>query len=150
MTTEEQAPAGHAAQGHAAAALNRLERLTAHVLRYGVLLCSAVTACGLLLSFAAGSGEGSALSGFVQQLTAGQLISPEPNPFACAAAGVLACFADPQAVTSLGLLLLIALPILRVAMALGLFIVQKDRAYAFLSAVVLAVLLGGLVLGHTF
>ena len=53
--------------------------------------------------------------------------------------GVLAL--DPRAVIQLGLLLLIATPIARVAFSLLAFIRQRDRTYVVITAIVLAVLL---------
>ena len=48
---------------------------------------------------------------------------------------------------ALGLLLLIATPILRVAVSLLGFALQRDRAYTMISAVVLLVLLISFLLG---
>jgi len=44
----------------------------------------------------------------------------------------------------LGLVLLIATPVARVALTLGAFILQRDRLYVVLTTVVLALLLFGL------
>lgn len=53
----------------------------------------------------------------------------------------------PDAITQLGLVLLIATPIARVALTLGAFIFQRDRLYIGLTTVVLALLLWGLLNG---
>ena len=49
----------------------------------------------------------------------------------------------------LGLLVLIATPIARVACTLVAFALQRDRTYVGITAIVLALLLYGLVLGKT-
>ena len=51
---------------------------------------------------------------------------------------------DAQSIIALGIILLIATPVLRVAFMLGAFAAQRDRLYVFLSAVVLLLLLFGL------
>jgi uncharacterized membrane protein len=52
---------------------------------------------------------------------------------------------DSTAVVQLGLVLLIATPVARVALTLVAFVLQRDRLYVFLSALVLALILGGLL-----
>ncbi len=49
------------------------------------------------------------------------------------------------AVVQLGLVLLIAIPILRVALSLVAFVVQRDRLYIAITSVVLAILLFSLL-----
>ncbi|MFL5563361.1 MAG: DUF1634 domain-containing protein [Gemmatimonadaceae bacterium] len=55
---------------------------------------------------------------------------------------------DSMAIVQLGLVLLIATPVLRVALTLVAFVVQRDRTYVVLTAVVLALLLYGLLWGR--
>ena len=52
---------------------------------------------------------------------------------------------DPRAIVQLGLILLIATPVARVALTLVAFMLQRDRLYVALTTVVLAVLLYGLL-----
>ena len=52
---------------------------------------------------------------------------------------------DPRAIVQLGLILLIATPVARVALTLVAFVLQRDRLYVALTTVVLAVLLYGLL-----
>ncbi len=52
-----------------------------------------------------------------------------------------------QAFVSLGLLLLILTPVVRVAVSVVFFILQKDRLYTLITATVLAILLLSFVLG---
>ena len=51
------------------------------------------------------------------------------------------------AIIQLGLLLLIATPVARVAMSLVAFLLQRDRVYVFVTAIVLAVLIFSLTGG---
>ena len=53
----------------------------------------------------------------------------------------LAVHGDPQALIQLGLLLLIATPIVRVMVAAGGFLLERDQMYFWVSLIVLAVLL---------
>jgi uncharacterized membrane protein len=55
---------------------------------------------------------------------------------------------NSRAIVQLGLVLLIATPVARVALTLGAFLVQRDRLYVAITALVLAVLLYGLFWGH--
>ena len=52
------------------------------------------------------------------------------------------------AIVQLGLVLLTATPVARVALTLGAFLAQKDRLYVALTALVLALLLYGLIWGR--
>jgi len=52
-----------------------------------------------------------------------------------------------QAIVTLGLLLLIATPIARVAFSVAAFIVERDRVYVVITIVVLALLLLSLLFG---
>jgi uncharacterized membrane protein len=52
-----------------------------------------------------------------------------------------------EAVVQLGLVLLIATPVARVALTLGAFVLQRDWLYVALTALVLGLLLYGLVGG---
>jgi uncharacterized membrane protein len=54
---------------------------------------------------------------------------------------------DSRAIVQLGLLLLIATPVTRVALTLAAFALRRDRLYAVLSAVVLALLIAGFLWG---
>jgi uncharacterized membrane protein len=47
----------------------------------------------------------------------------------------------PDAIVQLGLVLLIATPVARVAMSLVAFILQRDRVYVVVTALVLALLI---------
>ena len=53
-----------------------------------------------------------------------------------------------ESIVQLGLLLLIATPIARVALTLVAFLIQRDRTYVAVTALVLALLLYGLLFGN--
>ena len=55
---------------------------------------------------------------------------------------------DSAAIVQFGLVLLIATPVMRVALTLVAFALQRDRVYIALTAVVLALLLYGLIWGR--
>ena len=55
---------------------------------------------------------------------------------------------DPAAIVQLGLVLLIATPVARVALTLVAFAAQRDRLYVLLTTVVLVLLLSGLIWGR--
>jgi uncharacterized membrane protein len=54
---------------------------------------------------------------------------------------------QPDVLINVGLLLLIALPILRVALTTLIFLYERDWAFVVITLVVLCVLLSGLFLG---
>jgi len=55
---------------------------------------------------------------------------------------------DSRAIVQLGLVLLIATPVARVALTLGAFVIQRDRLYILTTSIVLALLLYGLIWGR--
>lgn len=55
---------------------------------------------------------------------------------------------DSASIVQFGLVLLIATPVMRVALTLVAFALQRDRVYVALTAVVLALLLYGLIWGR--
>jgi len=55
---------------------------------------------------------------------------------------------DSRAIVQLGLVLLIATPVARVALTLGAFVIQRDRLYILTTSVVLVLLLYGLIWGR--
>jgi len=97
------------------------------VLQGGVLLSAAVILFGMLLL-------PTRLGGLS---TSRLLVFPFTGP---ALVSALAQF-HPQGVITLGLLLLIATPILRVAVSIVIFLVERDRTYVVITCIVLAILL---------
>ena len=105
------------------------------VLRYGVILSSAVLVCGLVLFlFARPPGTPSTLQGLV----AVNFGRPTLNPQAFLS-GVGE--GDAVSVLQLGTLVLLATPLARVAISIVLFLREKDMLYVGITALVLAMLL---------
>ena len=106
--------------------------LISGVLRGGVLTSAALLLTGMLL-------------GAIEHVQPGQSASsPTGLP---ALGGLLHLVSAPGVLVSCGLLLLIVLPIARVALSLLHFGYERDRLYVALTAVVLAILVAGIVSG---
>jgi len=109
-----------------------VELFIGNLLRWGVILAAAVTAIGgiIFLSLHGGSiADYRVFHGQPEALTS------------VAAVGRSAYQLNPTAIIQLGLLLLIATPIARVALSLLAFAKQHDRIYIVVTAVVLGLLL---------
>jgi uncharacterized membrane protein len=113
-----------------------------HVLRGGVVLSTIVIACGVLLTFVHHP------SYVRSQIALRQLTAPE-QAFPHTVRGVIggAEQARGQALITLGLLLLIATPVARVALSIGIFTVERDHLYTSITTIVLLLLLLSFVLG---
>lgn len=106
------------------------------ILQAGVILSAAVIALGLLLLPTRPGG------------LSGQRLLNFPDTLAQVAAGLL--ILRPQAIIALGLLLLIATPVLRVAVSIIVFAFERDRTYVIITCIVLAILLFSIFfLGNT-
>ncbi len=97
------------------------------VLQGGVILSAVVIAIGLLLM------------SLQPNTFAPEQLQPFPHTFAQVGTELLAL--QPQAVIALGLLLLIATPVLRVAVALVAFAVERDWRFVVITLLVLLILL---------
>ncbi len=100
-------------------------------LRVGVYLSAVVIAIGLILLFVTGR------SGYQTDqfpTTVGEVLS-----------GTI--YLKPSAITSLGLLLLIATPVFRVAASVLLFLFEKDYLYTVITLIVLCILIISFMLG---
>jgi uncharacterized membrane protein len=105
-----------------------LNRGIAHVLRGGVLLSVGVLLAGLVIAAIEGSGFPS------QVLEPGQLLGP------------LVRF-RPQALLSLGVLILVLTPVVRVALSLVGFLKERDGTYVAITAIVLLNLAAAFLIG---
>jgi uncharacterized membrane protein len=117
---------------------DRVEQMIGNMLRAGVIVAAVVAAIGgiaLLAQHGAKSADYSHFAGETAEFTSiGGIIR-----------GVLAL--DSRAVVQLGLVLLIATPVMRVVLSLVAFLVQRDRLYVVITSIVLAVLVFSLVFG---
>jgi uncharacterized membrane protein len=109
-----------------------VELFIGNLLRWGVILAAVVTAAGGVVFLAL---HGGSIANY--RVFHGQPASLE------SVAGVVrsALALHPEAIIQLGLLLLIATPVARVALSLLAFAKQHDRTYMVVTAIVLALLL---------
>jgi uncharacterized membrane protein len=117
---------------------HRVEVVIGALLRFGVLLAAAVVASGAALYLAHHGGEPThyrVFRGEPEQLRDLGLIFEQSRSL------------GGRAVIQLGLLLLIATPIARVAFSVAVFAHQRDATYVAVTLVVLGLLLWGLLGG---
>lgn len=118
---------------------HEIEQIIGRLLQYGVLLAAAVTLVGgimLLIHHGASPASYSVFQG-------------EPASLRSLGAIFSGAFSgNPTSVVQLGLLLLIATPVARVAFTLVAFAIQRDRTYVVVTTIVLALLLYGLLFGR--
>jgi uncharacterized membrane protein len=117
---------------------HELEQVIGRLLQYGVLLAAAVTLLGGVILLVH---HGSAPASYA-------VFQGEPAQLRSLAAIVGGAFSgQATAIVQLGLLLLIATPVARVAFTLVAFALQRDRMYVAVTTIVLALLLYGLLFG---
>jgi uncharacterized membrane protein len=115
-----------------------VEQLIGRLLQLGVFLAAAIVIVG-----------GTALlARYGRQPVDFRTFRDEPSPLRSLSGIVRGALAlDSRAVIQLGLVVLIATPVARVALTLGAFLLQRDRLYAAITAFVLLLLTYGLVGG---
>jgi uncharacterized membrane protein len=117
---------------------HEIEQVIGRLLQYGVLLAAAVTLLGGVMLLVH---HGSSPASFA-------VFQGEPPHLRSLTAIVSGAFSGgATSVVQLGLLLLIATPVARVAFTLVAFAIQRDRLYVLVTTIVLALLLYGLVFG---
>lgn len=126
--------------------LVRTELMIAYVLRYGVLLCLFVIGVGLAGKMLLPS-TGTANEAVIAALTSGQSPAYQPPTTVAAVWEGVSHFRADYVIAG-GLMLLIALPIVRVAFTTLVFFHEKDWAFFVITLVVLTVLLSGIILGR--
>lgn len=125
--------------------VHKVELLISNLLRTGVILSLILFFCGTIISFAQHPEFFSDRSFFAHSdLPAPR--TPIPQSLSQVAAG-LAAFRG-EAIVSLGILLLIATPVIRVGVSILAFIYQRDWLYTFITATVFSLLLLSFVLGR--
>ena len=125
------------------AKVRRIELLISHILRGGVILSFCVVLLGMVLTFVHHPGYLHS-TGPLDFLTNPQR-AEFPHTLPETLQGLRAFHG--QAVVLLGLVLLIATPVLRVAISIFGFIYQKDKVFVAITTVVLVLLLVSFVLG---
>jgi len=132
------------------AAMERVESaelFLSSLLRTGVFASALIILVGILLLFAT-----QAQTGYMARGIDGLITYPPQAataPISRSIADVINGLrsGEPEAIISLGLLVLIATPIVRVAVSVVLFVLQKDYRYVAITLFVLVVLLMALMLG---
>ena len=116
-----------------------VEPLLGNFLRYSVLTAAAIVLVGGVLYLARHGGERVDYHVFRGQPAALSTLR-----------GIVAgaVTLDARAVLQLGVLALLATPVLRVAFSLVAFVIQRDRMYVVITSIVLALLAFSLLGGH--
>ncbi len=113
----------------------QIEYIVSHVLRYGVLLSFLIILAGSVLLFTQGGDQATVrLSGM-----------PIPHDPRAVITGLF--HVQPKAIIDFGLMLLIATPVVRVAVSVFAFLLEDDLVYAGITLFVLIVLLTSFFLG---
>lgn len=124
-----------------------LERAVAGVLRVGVLASSVVTIAGVVVTLVSQATREAARTA-VGQLRRGTLHPTglhAPHTIAAVFGGLE--HGDGPALVMLGALLLIATPVLRVAVSVVGFAIDHDRRFVLITLTVLVVLIGSFAVG---
>lgn len=128
-------PSGTLAGEEPRARSAQVEYVVSQVLRYGVLLSFLIILLGSVMLFVEGGRD------VAVRLTG----PPHPHNPAEVINGVL--HLQPKAIIDLGLMLLIATPVIRVAVSVLAFLAEEDYVYTLITLFVLAVLLASFFLG---
>ena len=121
--------------------IERGELLLSQVLRVGVLASAAIVVIGVILLFATLPQTGYFGQGLKGMITFPPLAGSAPIDHSIGDVLKGLRVGEPDSVISLGLLVLIATPIVRVAASVALFLAQRDYRYVAITIFVLIVLL---------
>ena len=126
----------------------RIEMFIARLLRWGVLLSFVIVAMGLGIVVVTGNtGYHAVRLDDLDSIVQYRMPPDFPNTLGDVLNGVLAL--RPYAIIAFGLVILIAIPVLRVAVSVIAFAVEKDWLYVLITSFVLLVLLLSFVIGET-
>jgi uncharacterized membrane protein len=123
--------------------MRRLELLISRLLRVGVIASVALIIIGTMLTFIQHPDYVSSSAILDSAVGPGATFPHELDALAASMRQLRG-----EAIVTLGLLVLIATPVLRVAVSVLAFIQHRDRTYAIITAAVLCLLLLSLVLGR--
>ncbi len=125
-----------------------MELLIAHLMRIGVLISFVIVLIGILWVVASGqTGYHSINLDDLNSIIAYREGHPDfPNTLGDVITGMITL--KPYAVISLGLLVLVAIPVMWVAVSIAAFARQRDWLYVGITAFVLAMLLLSFALGE--
>jgi uncharacterized membrane protein len=119
---------------------HQVEQVVGRLLQIGVLIAAAVVILGAVPLLLHHGRE-------VVDYRTFRAVSPALQSVAGIVRGAIT--RDSRSIVQLGLVLLIATPVARVALTLVAFVLQRDRLYVAITTIVLVLLLYGLVWGHT-
>jgi uncharacterized membrane protein len=113
-----------------------MELYLSRLMRYGIVLASAIVVTGCVMFLAK---SGSARPQYSQ-------FTGEPEQFT-SVSGIVASIStgNGRGLIQFGLLVLISIPVLRVAFSVVSFVIEKNRIYVLITLVVLALLLFSLL-----
>lgn len=114
--------------------IRQAELIISNVLRGGVLSSAAIILLGVIIFYAR-----AALSGHT--------LADKPFPSSLPAVAHGLARGDPLAIIALGLLLLLATPVVRVAVSIVAFALEGDRRYVIITTLVLLILLASFFIG---
>ncbi len=125
-----------------AAPAGRTEVMISYLLRSGVVASLVIVVAGTILSFVHHPDYLRSPASYAR------LSAPPVSPFRTLGDVVDGLrHARGQALVALGLLVLVATPVLRVAASIGLFAIQRDRAFVATTSLVLTLLVTSFLLG---
>lgn len=126
----------------------RIEMFIAQLLRWGVLLSFIIVAIGIgILILTGNTGYHTVRLDDLDTIVQYRMPPDFPNTLGDVLNGVLAL--RPYAIIAFGLVILIAIPVLRVAVSVIAFAAEKDWLYVLITSFVLLVLLLSFVIGET-
>lgn len=114
--------------------IRQAELIISNVLRGGVLGSAAIILLGVVIFY-------------LRAATSGHTPSGKPFPMSLPAVGCGLAHGDPLAIVALGLLVLLATPVVRVAVSIVAFALEGDRRYVIITTLVLLILLASFALG---
>jgi uncharacterized membrane protein len=117
---------------------HRVEQIIGRLLQLGVLLAAVVVLVGGIMLLTQYGSNAAAFQVFHGESAAMRSVGAILSS---------ALHGDSRGIVQLGLLLLIATPVARVALTLGAFAIQRDRLYVLTTLIVLVLLLYGLIWG---
>lgn len=119
-----------------------VETLISNLLRIGVMVSVAIVLTGIVFTFVHHPDY------FSSRPALGNLIDAKRD-YTSSIGGVVEGVAARrgQAIAMLGILLLIATPVARVAVSIAIFVVERDRLYVAITSIVLLLLLLSFALG---
>lgn len=137
-------PSGHPEPPPHDAATQRMELIISYILRAGVFVSLALIVIGSVVSFVRHPDYMNSREGVAHLTHPGHALVHNLDELVD---GVL--HGRGQAIVALGLVLLIVTPVFRVAVSVFGFMIQRDRVFVWVTALVLSLLILSFVLGKT-